>query len=213
MRPLSRLSPLRRRWRVVRRHVLLRRRLLAALLTGVAALAAVRAASPPAPPTVAVTVAARDLPAGAVLGARDVRTERFPPEAAPEGLAAAVVGRVLAAPVSRGEPVTAVRLVGPALARAQPDQAVLPVRLSDAGVASLLRPGDEVDLMATDPATGATRVLADGVTVLAVPDETEASSSGRASPGALVVVGLAPSESLEVTSAWVSEFLTVAWSG
>ncbi len=211
MRPLSRLSPARRRLRVVRRHLLLRRRLLAALLTGVAALAAVRAATPPPPPTVAVTVAARDLPAGAVLTTADLSTERLPAGGVPDDLAATAVGRVLAAPVTRGEPLTAVRLVGPGLARAQAGQAVLPVRLSDAGVAALLRPGDEVDLMATDPASGATRVLADGVTVLAVPEEVEP-PSGRATPGALVVVGLPPADALDVTSAWVSQFLTVAWA-
>lgn len=211
MRPLSRLSPARRRLRVVRRHLLLRRRLLASLLTGVAVLAAVRAAAPPPPPTVAVPVAARDLPGGTVLADGDVRTERFPAATAPDDLATAAVGRVLAAPVARGEPLTAVRLVGPALAGARADQAVLPVRVSDAGVAALLRPGDEVDLLATDPASGETRVLADDVTVLAVPAEAEA-SSGRSVPGALVVVGVSPEDSLAVTSAWVSQFLTVAWA-
>lgn len=211
MRPLSRLSPARRRLRVVRRHLLLRRRLLAALLTGVAALAAVRAATPPPPPTVAVTVAARDLPAGAVLTSADLSTEPFPAGGVPDDLAVTAVGRVLAAPVTRGEPLTTVRLVGPGLARAQAGQAVLPVRLSDAGVAALLRPGDEVDLMATDPASGATRVLADAVTVLAVPEE-DAASAGSTTPGALVVVGLSPEDALGVTSAWVSQFLTVAWA-
>jgi Flp pilus assembly protein CpaB len=211
MRPLSRLSPLRRRLRVVRRHVLLRRRLVASLLVGVAALAGVRAAAPPPPPTVAVTVAARDLPAGTPLDASDVTTQRFPVGTEPDDLARTVLGRVLAAPVSRGEPLTDVRLVGEGLARAQVGRSVLPVRLSDAGVAALLRPGDEVDLMATDPTDGATRVLASGVTVLAVPEETE-TRSGHATPGALVVVGLSPGDTLDVTSAWVSQFLTVAWA-
>lgn len=185
--------------------------MIAALLVGVAALAAVRAAAPPPAPTVAVTVAARDLPAGTPLGADDVATRRFPVGTAPHGLAPAVLGRVLAAPVSRGEPLTEVRLVGTGLARAQTGQSVLPVRVSDAGVAALLRPGDEVDLMATDPASGDTRVLAYGVTVLAVPDEAEAPTA-RSAPGALVVVGLPPEDALDVTSAWVSQFLTVAWA-
>ena len=211
MRPLSRLSPARRRLRVVRRHLLLRRRLVASLLVGVAALAGVRAAAPPPEPTVVVTVAARDLPAGAPLTASDVTTRRFPLDAAPDGLARTVVGRVLAAPVSRGEPLTAVRLVGPGLARAQVGEAVLPVRISDAGVAALLRAGDEVDLLAADAATGAATVLAAGVTVLAVPDEPE-TPSGTATSGALVVVGLPPGDSLDVTSAWVSQFLTVVWA-
>jgi Flp pilus assembly protein CpaB len=191
--------------------VLLRRRLVAALVAGVAALAAMRAVAPPPPPTVAVTVASRDLEAGAVLVASDVATRRFPVGTAPAGLAPRAVGRVLAAPVSEGEPLTAVRFVGPDLAGSQAGDTVLPVRLSDAGVASLLRPGDEVDLMATDPADGTTRVLAHGVTVLAVPDEAAEPSTGS-SPGALVVVGLPPDDALDVTSAWVSQFMTVAYS-
>ena len=54
--------------RAVRRTVLARRRPLAALCAGVAVVTAVHAVRPPQPPTVAVTVAARDLPSGTVLG-------------------------------------------------------------------------------------------------------------------------------------------------
>ncbi len=203
-------GPLRRRLRVVRRHLLLRRRYLAALLAGVAVLAGVRATAPPPAPTVAVTVAARDLPAGAVLAAADLVTRDLPVGTAPDGLAADPAGRVLAAPVSRGEPVTAVRLVGDGLAAAAPDRVVLPVRVSDAGVAALLRPGDEVDLLVTDPGSGDTELLATGVTVMAVPPADP--DAGTANVGALVVVGVAPADATEVTSAWVSRFLTVAWS-
>lgn len=175
-----------------------------------AVLAGVRATAPPPTPTVAVTVAARDLPAGAVLATADLTTRDLPVGSAPEGLAADPAGRVLAAPVSRGEPVTSVRLVGDGLAAAAPDRVVLPVRVSDAGVAALLQPGDEVDLLATDPGSGDTAVLATGVRVMAVPPADP--DAGTAHAGALVVVGVAPAEATEVTSAWISRFLTVAWS-
>jgi Flp pilus assembly protein CpaB len=210
MRTSSGPGRARRRLRVVRRHLLLRRRYLAALLAGVAVLAGLRATAPPPPPTVPVTVAARDLPAGTVLAAADLATRDLPTGTFPAGLAVDPAGRVLAAPVSRGEPLTSVRLVGPALAAADPGRVVLPVRLSDAGVAALLRPGDEVDLLATDPGTGATELLAAGVRVMAVPPASDPATGTQA--GALVVVGVAPSDATEVTSAWVSRFLTVAWS-
>ena len=83
---------------------------------------------------------------------------------------------------------TDVRLVGPALADARPGETVLPVRLPDAGMAALLRAGDEVDLVATDPGTGETAVVARDVTVLATPTGVPDGPAGGAG-GALVVVG------------------------
>ena len=207
---VSGMSPTRRRVRAVRHQLLKRRRWIAAVLVGAAALAGLRAVAPPPPDTVQVLVATRDLPAGARVEAGDVRSSAFPTSVAPADRSPDAVGRVLAAPVGRGEPVTGVRLVGPALAEAQAGQTVLPVRLPDAGMASLLRAGDVVDLYATDPGTGTARLLATGVTVLATPrgvPEGPAGSSG----GALVVIGVSPVDAVEVTAASLSLFLTVAF--
>src|SRR5690242_13846156 len=101
--------------RPVRRAVLARRRALAAALTAVAVLAGLQAVAAPPPPHVPVAVAARDLPAGTVLAPGDVTTVDFAPGSVPSGLAGEVAGRTLAAPLRAGEPVTDVRLVGPAL--------------------------------------------------------------------------------------------------
>src|SRR5689334_19956402 len=93
------LPPTRRRLRAVRHQLRRRRRLIAASLAAVAVLSALRTLAPPAPDTVKVLVATRDLPSGAVLGGGDLSTRDFPRELAPAGATTSALGRVLAAPV------------------------------------------------------------------------------------------------------------------
>lgn len=193
----------------VRRRVLARRRLLAALLVAVAVAAGVRAATAPPPPSVPVLTAARDLPAGSVLAADDLVTVAYAAGTRPTGATAdagTVLGETLAAPMRRGEPVTDVRLVGPALTAPDPDRQAVPVRLPDAAAVALLRPGDRVDLVATDPEGAGSRLVVAGVPVLAVPPP--AAGEGTAGqPGALVVLGVPPASVTEVSDAAVRSFL------
>src|SRR5687768_1207666 len=205
------LPPARRRIRAVRHQLRHRRRLIAALLAAGAVLAGLRAITPPAPDTVEVLVAARDLPSGTVLDDDDVVVQDFPLDLAPADATAAAAGRVLAAAVRRGEVLTDVRLVGPALADTVPGETVLPVRLPDAGMATLLRAGDEVDLVATDPGTGDTAVVARDVTILATPAGVRDGPAGGAG-GALVVVSASATEAIAIASAALGRFLTVSWS-
>jgi Flp pilus assembly protein CpaB len=215
--------------RRVRRAVLARRRLLAALLTAVAVAAGVRAVAPPPPDRVPVLVAAHDLSPGTVLGGDDLRAAGFAPGTVPRGAlpgsaTSAVVGRTLAAPMTAGEPVLPVRLVGPDLAAAYSPRVALPVRLPDAGIAALLRVGDRVDLLATDAQAGpaatdgsaGATVVASGVPVLALPatDASDATSAlGAGGPtGRLVVVGVLPDEVPRVADAAVRAFLSIVWS-
>lgn len=211
----ARSLPARARSRV-RRAVLARRRLLAAILVSVATAAGLRAVTAEPPPTEPVIVAARDLPAGAALGAEDLATADFAPESAPGGVAtepADLVGRVLAGGVRRGEPITDVRLVGPRLADGLDDglstglQAV-PVRLPDAGTVQLLTVGDRIDLVAADPQRGGSRLLASDVPVLAVPQ----GGGDGSMPGRVVVVGASPPQVGELVDASVRAFLGYAWS-
>lgn len=204
------LPPTRRRLRAVRHQLRRRRPLIAALLATAACLAALRTLAPPPADTVDVLVAARDLPSGTRLEDDDLVLRAFPVELAPPDAATTAVGRVLAAPIGRGEVLTGVRVVGPGLALAQPGDTVLPVRLPDAGMATLLRPGDDVDLVATDPGTGTATVVARDVTVLATPTDAPDGPAGG-SGGALVVVGASADEALAITSAALSQFLTVSW--
>jgi Flp pilus assembly protein CpaB len=196
----------------VRRQLVLRRRLLAALVAAIASLVALRTTAPPPPPRVEVAVAAHDLPAGTVLGARDVELRSIPEEWAPPPprlRPGELVGRVLAAPMRVGEAVEPLEIVGPELARASPGETVLPVRLPDPGTAGLLAAGDEVDLLATDPGTGTSSVLARDVRVVAVPAGAPPGPSGEAS-GALVVLAVADADVLAVTGASLTAYLSVA---
>jgi Flp pilus assembly protein CpaB len=190
--------------------VLARRRLLAALLTAVAVAAGIHAAASPPPSAVPVSVAARDLPAGTVLDADDLRTVGFAPGSVPDGLADDAAGRTLAAPLRSGEPVTDLRLVGPALTDGYPGLAAVPVRLPDAGMVDLLRVGDRVDLVSADPQGGGASVVATGVPVLAIPTPTDASGTGLT--GRLVVIGAEPADVARIADAAVRTFVTLSFA-
>jgi Flp pilus assembly protein CpaB len=197
----------------VRRAVLRRRRLLTVLCTVGAVAAGLRATAPPVAPTVDVLVAAVDLPAGEVLDADDLTTVALPPDAVPDGVltdAGDVTGAILAAAVRAGEPVTDVRLVGPGLADSAPGAVAVPVRLSDAAQAGLLRVGDAIDLLATDPETRTTVTVANGALVLAVPDVKQ--DAPDAITGRLVVLGIPAATVAEVTGAAVTSFVTYVWT-
>lgn len=204
--------------RELRRAVGWHRRLLAAGLAAASVSFAISALSPAPPATVGVLVAARDLPPGAVLRPADLATARLPPTAVPVGVQRAgtsLAGRVLAAAIRRGEPLTDIRVVGrPLLSALDRDGLVAaPVRIADADSAALLRPGDLVDVLAAgapggllpdgtpaqSPAEAA--VVAPGVTVLTVP---AAGPEGLGSEGALVLLAVRPSMATALARAAVT---------
>lgn len=197
--------------RAVRRAVLARRRLLAALLTAVAVAAGLHTARAAPPPQVRVLVAAHDLPAGKVLDAGDLHGAGFAPDSVPDGVARDAAGRTLAAPMRAGEPLTDVRLVGPALTDGYPGLVAVPVRLPDAGMAGLLRVGDRIDLVSADPQGRSAETIAADVPVLALPDTpTEAGAAGLA--GRLVVVGAQSGDVSRIADASVRTFVTIAFA-
>lgn len=176
-------------------RLLNRRRRLIAVALAATATGCVALSVRPAP-TTEVLAAARDLKAG-VLAASDLTMVRLPMDAVPDGAlrpGAAVAGRVLAAPARRGEPVTDLRLLGPALVDAYgPGMLATPVRITDADSVRLLRVGDVIDVLAAkaqwddaapDP-LGATAVRA--VTVIALPRPVT-SADAMSETGALVVL-------------------------
>lgn len=197
---------------LVRRAVLRRRRPLAALLMAVAVAAGLHAIAAPPPSTVAVLVAARDLPAGAELTATDLVTAEFAPGSAPDELVADPVGRMLAAPLTRGEPVTGVRLVGPQLTDGFAGLTATPIRLPDAGMVDLLRVGDRIDLVAADPRGTGAQTVAVGAPVLALPSEPAAGPGAAGLPGRLVVIGVGPARVADVAASAVGSVVTFTWS-
>ncbi|MGM1059787.1 SAF domain-containing protein [Saccharothrix sp. Mg75] len=136
--------------------------LIRRILAGVLALVAVVLAVLPAGPSVEVVVAARDLPPDVPLTEDDVRVASLPPPLVPSGAVARAdaVGRALVSAARSGEPLTDARL-----ASATPGASSVAVRLADAGVAGLLRPGSRVDVVGAEA-----RVLASDASVVAVRD-------------------------------------------
>ena len=202
-------------WRRLRRFVLVHRRSLAAVLAGVAVLSGLRAAAAPPEPRVDVVVARHDLSGGTVVQPDDLATTGFPVDATPSGAqpsAASLVGRVLAAPVRRGEPVTDVRLVAPALLDGYPGRVAAPVRVADGEAVGLLRVGDRVDLVAASPEGGSATVVVAAAPVIALPDGAD-ETGGLAGPGVtgggLVVVAVTTTEALGLAQAAVEDVLSV----
>lgn len=196
----------------LRRTVLRRRRLLAAVLLAVAVLAGLRALVPAAPPSATVLVAARDLPAGRPVGEGDLEQRSLPDDVVPDGaLRTWPSGRLLAAPLRRGEVVTDVRLTGGGPALAQGEHTVAaPVRLSDAGQAALLAPGDRIDVVVGDPrAGGEASLVASCAVVLSVPAASEATDG--ALPGRLAVLALDDDAARRLAGATTTSYVTYTW--
>lgn len=196
--------------RGLRRGLLRRRRVVAAVFAGLAVLSAIRAAAPPPTPTEEVLVASRDLATGTVLTGSDLLRTRLPAGAVPTGVVADAVGRTLAAPVRRGEPVTDVRLVGPGLTAGAAGLVAMPVRLPDAGMVDLLQVGDRIDLLGADPQGSAPWVVARDVRVLAIPQGSQ--ELGANLPGRLVVVGVRAGEVAGIADAAVRAFVSFAYA-
>lgn len=220
--PTSAARQLLRLRRCARRRLLAHRRALAAALAAVAVLAGLRAADPPPDPTLAMLVAARDLPPGERLDAADVEVVRVAPEHRPPRSVgrAIALGRTLAAPLGRGEAVTDLRLVSDRLLDTTPGLVAVPVRLPDAGVVDLLAVGDVVDVVATAPRGGAAATVALGAVVLALPTAPAtgaaagaAAATGAAPPGGLVVLGVPPEVAGPLSAAAVRDYLGVVWTG
>lgn len=167
-------SSLRGPARLVRRH----RRLLAGVAAAASMGALGMALQPPAPATRTVVVAAADLPAGRSLGSDDLAVAHVPAGLLPAGASSSVeafAGRVLAAPMARGEAFAAHRLTDLPAWSVPSGTMPTPVRFADAGAAALLTAGQRVDVVAasgpgvdgTAPYASA-ELVAQGILVLAV---------------------------------------------
>ena len=209
-------SGLRRALDGVRRTAVLRRRPLAVVLAVVSVLAGVRAATAPPEPTVGVVVAARDLPGGAPLTGADLERRSLPAHGVPRGStskAATLVGRTLAAPLREGEPVTDVRVVAEGLLAGYPALVAAPVRIADAGAVRLLRVGDRVDVVATDPADGRAEVATEAAPVLALPrGRRSGAGSSTLTGGALVVLAVPRSTAVALAGSAATDLLSVLLS-
>jgi len=196
---------LRRLLREASRATSRHRALLAAGLVAASVATALPSLAPTPAPGVAVLTAARDLPGGTSLAQGDLVHVRLPRALVPAGallMDGAALGRLVAGPVRRGEPLTDVRLLGAGLlAGGRAGLQAVPLRLADAGSAVLIRPGDRVDVLA---ATTSGPSTAASVVATAVP------AAGGEADGALVVLATTPAVAARLAAAAVSSRLSVS---
>ena len=184
-----------------RRSVIIRRA-VAVFLVVAAVLHVLIDASRSDPPALTF---ARDVAPGTVLTSDDLELRRLPAESVPDNAlddAALAEGQLLAAAASRGEVVTATRLVGPDLAglltQDMPDGeefSMVPVPLAEPDILPMLHHGTVVDVVSQGP-----RVVAENGIVV---------TSGE---GDAVLVLLRQGEAAAVAAASLSEPLTLVLS-
>lgn len=217
-RSLQAVSP-----RDLRRAVARHRVLLAAGLAAATVATGLTAVSPEQEPVVPVLIASRDLAAGAELAPEDLAAALVPTALVPAGALldrSDALGRLVAGPVRRGEPLTDVRLLGAGLLEAglrgaaagsddpaapRPDDVAVPLRLTEPAVAALVRAGDRVDVLSASPEGGPVApVVATAVRVLSVP-----SLSDDPTEGALLVVAANRATASRLAAAAVTGRLSI----
>ncbi|MDQ6656671.1 MAG: SAF domain-containing protein [Actinomycetota bacterium] len=202
-RPERLLAALRARRRGGRRARSLRRAVAVLLLLA----AAVLAVGSPGQAATGFTVLAvsRDLPAGAVLAAADLRVIRLTtvPDGA-LGRPTAAIGRTLSAGVRRGEIITDARVVPIIGPDPGPGRVAVPIQLADAATTMLLRPGAHVTVLAVQEG-GTPKKLSSDAIVLAVPAQQPTTgglkSSDTAVQGARLVILAAPIKDADALTA------------
>lgn len=186
------------------------RRLVAITLVVFAGILALRPAGARETAETGVVVAAVDLRPGSTLTQSDTAIRPLPaPDVPIDALTSqnAAIGRVVAGPVRTGEPITDVRLVGPAdtaLTTGDPGAATVPVQLADPDVADLLRPGQRVDVVTLDP-NQQNPVLAENATVITIRD----TPGTQGQPGRLVLVAVPRPVATKLAAASLRQPVTV----
>lgn len=177
----------------------------------VAALAVVAELRPPPEPTVPVLVTARDLPAGTLLTAADVRQESTSRAPAGSVSTEAAVGSTLTVGLPEGMPVVETMLLGPGLAdAAPPGWVVMPVPLADALLADLVRVGDRIDLYLAAADTGGrlteAELVTSGALVLARASPAQPEGGWLGAPASaggtsVLVVAIRPEDAADLAGA------------
>lgn len=172
------------------------RRVAAALCLLLALLSALSSRAAPSPePRAPVLVTTRPLPPGTVLAATDLAAARWPAAIVPAaavGRLSDALGHTVGAAMSRGEPLTAARLLDTGISAAlEPGQVALTIGLAGSDQAAILQAGALIDLYAADtdavisgsplPGGGGHRVGTSLRVLAVVPRADPASGSGGSS--------------------------------
>ncbi|HEY9291898.1 MAG TPA: RcpC/CpaB family pilus assembly protein [Microlunatus sp.] len=191
------------------------RRKLAVLAAMGAAVAGISAATPEPPPSATVVVAAHQLSGGRQLTESDLSTRSVPQSTVPVDALTdpqRLIGRTLVAPLSEGSVLTALSVLG-VRPDTHPGLVIAPLRISDAAVVGLLRVGDRVDVVASDPESGtAARVIADQVRVVTIPkaaEDTSQLSPTSSDPQTLLLVEVTRDQATALADAAAASQLSV----
>lgn len=196
------------------RRARLTRRWLAACLATAGLLLLFQPASARGAPASPTVVAGHDLPSGTVLHASDLRYADVPDAVRPAGALTTfedAEGRLLSGAARAGEPITDVRLAGTLPGSGDPSTATVPVRLADAAVSELLRPGQRVDVVAATEGDSAPSVLASDAMVVTVsgPESQTGRALGPPSKGPLVLLALRSEAATQVAAVSLERPVTV----
>jgi pilus assembly protein CpaB len=180
---------------------------IAAVLTGISA------AAPEGPAMITVVKAKSQLPGGTVLSAADLAVDRVVAADVPEGVVTDpndLVGKTLAGPVAENQMMTPLTTTAPRTS-VPAGHVMAPLRLADAALTALLRPGDVVDVVAADtdgeqPAV----VIAAGARVVTVPELPD-DRAGPGPDGGLVLIDVDAQTAAVVAQAAASATLSIIW--
>ena len=159
-----------------------------------------------------VILAVKDLPVGAIIGERDIRTVDWPGDAVPPGFLSVpeeVVGRGVITPVKLNEPLLegklAPRGAGGGLPTIITDgMRALSVRVDEViAVAGFVIPGTRVDVLLTKKvsAQSITRAILQNVPILAAGQSIQTDAEGKPQTVAVITVLLSPEQAEVLTLA------------
>jgi pilus assembly protein CpaB len=188
------------------------RRKLAVVATIAAVLTGVSAAAPAGPTMITVVKAKSQLPGGTVLSASDLMLDRVVASDVPDGVVTdtnELLGKMLAAPVAENQMMTLVSTTATRTA-VLPGHVIAPLKLPDAALAALIRPGDVVDVIAADPDGEQGAVVAANARVVTVPQQPS-DRMGPGPEGALVLIDVDRQTAAVLARAAASAALSIIW--
>lgn len=189
------------------------RRKLAVIAAVLAVLTGINAAAPRPAETITVLRAGQLLPGGSPITESQLRLEAVPIGSVPEDALTdpgQALGRIVSAPVPKGQVLTGYDLVGERSLR--PGRVLAPVRLSDPGLAVVLRPGDVIDIVASDGQSGAATIVAREARVVTIPAMGESIGRSDTGSGVLLLVEVDGETATALARAAGTSSLTVIWS-
>jgi pilus assembly protein CpaB len=161
---------------------------------------------------ITVVKARSQLPGGTVVSASDLVLDRAVASEVPDGVLTdplALVGKTLAAPVAENQMMTPL-IATAARASVSQGHVIAPLRLADTALASLLRPGDVVDVIAADAQAEQAAIVAAGVRVVTIPELSD-EQTAPGPEGALVLIDVDAQTASVVAHAAASATLSIIW--